>query len=148
MSSILKARWVSQYNILHSFPQHFKCIPSVLMSSRGLPNCHCCFEMDCFIWICCWLLKSTFESYHEIMALFVLCKLILQTRMHSHPVGLDVWFLVGPFFYFHSSWERTVKTLARLRRCAGSSESSLVAYVITDKYHNLMSWLISILWSE
>ena len=27
------------------------------------------------------------------MALFVLCKLILQTRMHSHPVGLDAWFL-------------------------------------------------------
>ena len=30
---------------------------------------------------------------HEIMALFVLRKLILQTRMRSHPVGLDVWFL-------------------------------------------------------
>ena len=29
------------------------------------------------------------ESSHEIMALFVLRKLILQTRMRSHPVGLD-----------------------------------------------------------
>ena len=27
---------------------------------------------------------------HEIMVLFVLRKLILQTRMCSHPVGLDV----------------------------------------------------------
>ena len=27
---------------------------------------------------------------HEIIALFVLRKLILQTHMRSHPVGLDV----------------------------------------------------------
>ena len=27
------------------------------------------------------------EPSHEIMALFVLRKLILQTRLHSHPVG-------------------------------------------------------------
>ena len=37
------------------------------------------------------------EPAHEIMALFVLRKLILQTRMRSHPVGLDVLFLVRPF---------------------------------------------------
>ena len=30
------------------------------------------------------------EPSHEIMALFVLRKLTLQTRMRSHPVGLDV----------------------------------------------------------
>ena len=30
------------------------------------------------------------EPSHEIMILFVLSKLILQTCMHSHPVGLDV----------------------------------------------------------
>ena len=30
------------------------------------------------------------EPSHEIMALLVLRKLILQTRMRSHPVGLDV----------------------------------------------------------
>ena len=35
-------------------------------------------------------LVSKFEPTHEIMALFVLRKLILQTRMHSHSVGLDV----------------------------------------------------------
>ena len=33
---------------------------------------------------------SPFEPAHEIMVLFVLRKLILQTRMHSYPVGLDV----------------------------------------------------------
>ena len=34
--------------------------------------------------------RMTFEPAHEIMALFVLCKLTLQTRMHSHTVALDV----------------------------------------------------------
>ena len=52
----------------------------------------------------------------EIISLFVLHKLILQKRMCSHPVGLDVWFSVGPFVYFHTSWVRTAKALVRLRR--------------------------------
>ena len=69
---------------------------------------------------------------HEIMALFVLRKCILQTRMRYHPVGLDVWFLVGPFVYFHTLCLRTAKALARLRGCAGSLEPSLVA---CDKNH-------------
>ena len=58
-----------------------------------------------------------FEPSHEIIALLVLPKLILQMRMRSHPMGLDVWLLVGPFIYFHTPW----------------------AYVM---YHNLMSQLI------
>ena len=41
-----------------------------------------------------------YEPCHEIMILFVLRKLILQTRMRCHPVGLDVWFLVGPLSAF------------------------------------------------
>ena len=45
--------------------------------------------------------KSKLEPAHEIMVLFVLRKLILQTRIRSHAVGLDVWRLVGPFVYFH-----------------------------------------------
>ena len=76
------------------------------------------------------------EPVQEIMVLFVLHKLILQTRMPSHPVGQDVWFLVGPFVYFHTSCLRTAKALARLRGCAGSPESSLVAYVIST----IISW--------
>ena len=52
--------------------------------------------------------------------------------MHSHPVGLDVWFLVGPFVYFHTSCVRTAKALTRLRGCAGSPKPSLVAYVISS----------------
>ena len=39
------------------------------------------------------------EPSHDFMVLFVLRKLIFQTRMRSHPVGLDVWFLVGPIVY-------------------------------------------------
>ena len=75
------------------------------------------------------------EPAHEIMALFVPSKLILQTRMRSHPVGLDVWLLVWPFVYFHSSCVQTAKALARLRGYAGSPE------LVCDKYHNLVSWL-------
>ena len=77
------------------------------------------------------------EPAHEIMAFFVLRKLILQTRMGSHPVGVDVWCLVGTFVYFHTSCVRTAKALARLHRCAGSPESSLVAYVISV----IISWV-------
>ena len=74
---------------------------------------------------------STFEPSHEIMALFVLRKLIFQTCMRSHPVALDVGFLVGPFVYFRTSCVRIAKALARLRRCAGSPKPSLVAIVIS-----------------
>ena len=72
-----------------------------------------------------------YEPTHEIMARFVLRKLIFQMRMHSHLVGLDVRFLVGPFDFFHTSCVRTAKALARLRGCEGSPEPSLVAYVIS-----------------
>ena len=75
---------------------------------------------------------SLFEPSHEI----VLRKLILQTRMRSHLVGLYVWFLVGPFVFFHTSCVRTAKALARLRGCAGSQEPSLVAYVKST----IISW--------
>ena len=74
---------------------------------------------------------------HEIMALFVLRKLILRKCMHSHPMGLDVWFLVRPVVYFHTLYVQTAKALARLRRCAGSPENSLVAYVISTISHEL-----------
>ena len=76
------------------------------------------------------------------MALFILRKLILQTRMRSYPVGLDVWFLVGPFVYFHTSCLRTANALARLRGCAGSPEHSLVAYVISTIISWASIWLI------
>ena len=84
--------------------------------------------------------NRTFEPSHEIMSLFVLRKLILQTRMRSHPVGLDVL-----------SFGRTLRLLpyfmcvncegsgeiARMRRDPCSSpEPSLVAYVIST----IISW--------
>ena len=81
-------------------------------------------------------LNSIFEPFHEIVVLFVLPKLILQMRMHSHPMGLDVWVWVGSFVYFHTLCVRTAKALARLCGCAGSPEPSLVAYVISS----IISW--------
>ena len=77
-----------------------------------------------------WTWTMRFEPVHETLALFVLRKFNLQTHMHSHPVGLDVWFLVRHFFYFHTS---RVRQWRLWPDCAN---------VICDKYHNLMSWLI------
>ena len=78
-----------------------------------------------------------------IMALFVLCKLILQSRMCSHPVGLDVRFLVRPsFIYFHISCVRTAKVLARLR--PGSPEPWLVAHV-TQKSRELAQFRLIVI---
>ena len=79
------------------------------------------------------------EPCHEIIVLFLLCKLILQTCMRSHPVGLDVWFLVRPF-YFHT-YVRTAKAPERLRGCTGSPEPLLVAYVVST----IISWTGSII---
>ena len=76
----------------------------------------------------------------RLTAPLVLHKHILQMRMCSHPVELDVWFLVEPFAYFHTSCVRTAKALARLSGCAGSPEPSLVAYVIST----IISWAGSI----
>ena len=78
----------------------------------------------------------TNQPAHEIVVLFVFRKLMLQTPMRSHPVGLDVWFLVWPFVYFHTPCVRTTKALARLCGCAGSSEPSLVVYVL----NTIISW--------
>ena len=82
-------------------------------------------------------MKWVFEPAHEIMVLFVLRKLILQTHMRSLPVGLDVWFLVGPFICFRTSCGRTATALARLRSLARAFAGRLC-----DKYHILMGWLI------
>ena len=93
-------------------------------------------------------LQYLFEPTHEILALFVHRKFILQIRMRSHPVGLDVWFLVWPFVYFHSSCVRTAKALARLRGCAGSPEPSLVAYAISTKISWASSFNVVIKWAS
>ena len=83
---------------------------------------------------------------------FVLRNLIFQMRMCIHLMGLDVWFLVGPFVYFRSLCVRTVKALARLRGCAGSPEPSLVAFVIStiiswaSSFHVVKSWPKSLLY--
>ena len=82
------------------------------------------------------IILASNELCHEIMGLFILCKLIFQTCMCNHPVGLDVWFLVRPIIYFHTLCVRTAKALTRLRGWAGSPLPSLVAYVIST----IISW--------
>ena len=80
--------------------------------------------------------KFTIEPFHEIMVFFVLRKLILQTRLRSHPVGLDVWFFVLPYFMC-ANREGSGETGG----CAGSPPWAFAGR-LCDKYHNLMSWLI------
>ena len=72
------------------------------------------------------------EPSHEVMVLFSLHKLILQTRMRSHPMGLDAWSLVGPFDYFH--------TLCVRMRDWADVQARLIYMVLYDKYHNRISW--------
>ena len=60
--------------------------------------------------------------------------------MRSHPVGLDVWCLVGPYVCFHTLCVQTAKALAQMHRLAWAFADRLC-----DKYHNLMSWLICLL---
>ena len=81
--------------------------------------------------------KESFEPSHESMVCFVLRKLILQTHTRRHPEGLDAWFWVGPFVYFHTWCVRTV----RIRRLAWAFAGRLC-----DKYHDPMSWLIWLQW--
>ena len=40
---------------------------------------------------------SLIEPAHEIMVLFILRKLTIQTRLRSHLLGQDVCFFVGSF---------------------------------------------------
>ena len=79
------------------------------------------------------------EPVHEIMTLFVLRKLILQTRTRSYPVGLDVWRFGWTLrllqYYMCAKSEGSGET-ARMRRLAWA-----FAVRLCDKYHNLMNWL-------
>ena len=76
-----------------------------------------------------------FEPSHKNMALFVLRKMILQTRMRSH-LGKGEEGAGARCLICLTSCARTTKDLARLRGCAGSLEPSLVVYVIST----IISW--------
>ena len=67
------------------------------------------------------------------MVLFILRKLILQTRMRSHPVALEVWYLLPYFMYANSKGSGETAQMCRL--------TLAFAARLCDKYHNLMSWL-------
>ena len=84
------------------------------------------------------LSKRSNEPCCEIMVLFVLHKLFLQTPMCSHPVG---WCLI---------FGQTICLLPYFM-CANSEGSGETVWMsrhawafaghLCDKYHNLMSWL-------
>ena len=73
------------------------------------------------------------------MELFVLHKLILETRMRNHPVGLDVWIFgwtLRLLPYFMCANSKGSGETARMCRLAWA-----LAGRLCDKYHNLMNWL-------
>ena len=131
-------------NITLAIPQAFTWSLIIYLLRVGNWNrmtflCNVCSPWEIRGWFCC--SKALMEPAHKIMVLFVLRKLILHTRMRSHPMGLDVRFLARLFICFHTSCVRTANALARLRGCAGSFEPSLVAYVISA----IISWAGSIM---
>ena len=116
-----------------------------LSSKLLLPNCPLRLSPGLVIVVQDRFKKNIFkenwiEPAHEIMALIVLRNLILQTCMRSHPVGLDVWFLDGPFVYFHTSCVQTAKALSRMHGWPGWPEPSPVACEIST----IISWAGSI----
>ena len=117
-----------------------RCRPRKPASSYGLDHAKMCFMLYANN-------KGADQPTHlrSLITIFVVhdmypCSIqsfkTLISHMHSHPMGLDVWFLVGPFFYFPTSCVQTPKALARLSRCTGSPEPSLVAYV----KNTIISW--------
>ena len=97
----------------------------------------------------------TNEPAHEIMVLFILRKLILQMGMRSHPMGLDIWFLVRPFIYFHTY----VSELQRLWRDSMDAQAGLslcwspISTIISWACSNCFIWcsvnsFVSIKWKR
>ena len=77
-------------------------------------------------------MKQTYAPWHEIMVLFVLRKLFLQTRMRSHPVGLDVLVLAHPSSIY-------ILNVCEQRRLWETAQMRMLAWAFTgrlcDKYH-------------
>ena len=68
---------------------------------------------------------------HEKRNFCVIQFVILQMRMHSLTVELNLRLFVWSFLKIHILCEKTAKALARLCRCAGLPEPLLFAYVIS-----------------
>ena len=126
--------WWCSYNTVNLFI--FTSTKSTLPAFCFVTERFCASVCSSFVF-----LATIAEPSREIMVLFLLYKLIPQMRMGSHPVGLDVWFSIGPFVYFHASCVWTAKTLASPRGCAGAHKPSLVAYV----FNTITSWAGSII---
>ena len=65
------------------------------------------------------------EPCHVIMVLFILRKFILQTCMRSHPVGLDVWYLVCLYVYFYTPVHHVCEQWRLWQDWANASHMSL-----------------------
>ena len=60
-----------------------------------------------------------------------MCKASLYKYIHSYLVGLQAYILTWVFINVPTMYVRAVKAMMSLHICAGSSELSLLAYVIS-----------------
>ena len=129
--------WEIFNNFLMFSNKSFQMCKVTWTKKDDLLSCSCLSFLRCIILFSSHMIKPS----DEVMVLFILRKIILQTHMHSQPVRLDVWFSVGPFVYFHTSCVQTPKALVRLHKCTSLPKPSLVAYVIST----IISWAGSII---
>ena len=115
-------------------------LKTIIIKKTQTPEKNCC-KYPKILTIGFYDFKSNIlEPSHELMALFILHKLILKTRMHSHPVGLDIYFVWS---------DPSSNSILHVCSSEGSGETERMRKLtrafagrICSKYHNLMSWLI------
>ena len=74
-----------------------------------------------------WGCHSLYEPRHMSLCLWAFRHDKFQLRMPSHSEGPEIWLSVWRFLLTPCLFERAANVLARLRRCAGSPEPSLLA---------------------
>ena len=84
------------------------------------------------------------EPAHEIMALFVLRKHILQTRMCSHQVGLDVWFWLDPSStsIIHVSEQRSLERLCGCAVVWAFGIITIISWAGSNVYFRWQIWIL------
>ena len=71
--------------------------------------------------------KTLFEPRQANLCLRAFRHDKFQLHMPSHSEGPGIWLSVRRFLLSYCLYERAAEVLARLRKCAGSPEPSLLA---------------------
>ena len=109
------------------FSWRFKHVKGVTLT-RFLSGMPCCKRASTRAIVQVWANQWECSSYHMCV------KPLLKRTATMYLVGLDSSILAWAFFYIPSMCAGDAKDLAWLRECAGTSEHSLVAYVMCAKF--------------